>query len=64
MQVMSDYLERFAQRFSELDASNLERLGELYSDDIQFRDPLHQVQGLSALRTYFDQLYALSLIHI
>lgn len=55
---MSDYLQRFAQRFSELDASNLDRLGELYSDDIQFRDPLHQVQGLSALRGYFEQLYA------
>ena len=26
---MSDYLKRFAQRFSELDAGNLERLGEL-----------------------------------
>ena len=55
---MSEYLKRFAERFSELDADNLERLGELYSDTVRFRDPLHEVQGLVALRAYFEQLYA------
>jgi hypothetical protein len=55
---MSDFLRQFAERFAGLDASNLDRLGELYSDDILFRDPLHEVHGLPAVRDYFAELYA------
>lgn len=55
---MSVYLQRFAHAFAELDASRLAELDELYSADIQFQDPLHRIEGLPALRTYFAQLYA------
>lgn len=55
---MSDFLRQFAERFAGLDANNLDRLGELYSDDILFRDPLHEVHGLPAVRDYFAELYA------
>ena len=55
---MSDFLRRFASEFAALDASNLQRLGELYSDDVLFRDPLHEVRGLPALQRYFAELYA------
>ena len=55
---MSEYLKCFAERFCEIDAQHLDVLGELYSDDIQFRDTLHQINGLAALRNYFAQLYA------
>ncbi|MBB2494531.1 nuclear transport factor 2 family protein [Aquipseudomonas ullengensis] len=55
---MSDFLRQFAERFAALDAGNLDQLGELYSDDILFRDPLHEVRGLPALRGYFGELYA------
>ncbi|WP_150303642.1 nuclear transport factor 2 family protein [Pseudomonas saliphila] len=55
---MSDFLHRFADDFAGLNASNLHRLGELYSDDIQFRDPLHAIHGLPALQAYFSELYA------
>lgn len=55
---MSDFLRQFAERFAGLDASNLDRLRELYSDDILFRDPLHEVRGLPAVRGYFGELYA------
>ena len=55
---MSDFLRRFANGFAELDRHNLERLAELYSEDIHFHDPLHEIQGLVALREYFEQLYA------
>ncbi|TBU96323.1 nuclear transport factor 2 family protein [Phytopseudomonas dryadis] len=54
---MSDFLRRFAEGFAALDKHNLDRLGELYSDDIQFRDPLHRIEGLAALHRYFEQLY-------
>lgn len=55
---MSEFLQRFARDFAGLDASNLDRLGRLYSGDIHFSDPLHQVHGLVELRRYFEQLYA------
>ena len=55
---MSDFLRRFATEFAALDASNLARLSELYSDDVLFRDPLHEVRGLSALQRYFAEMYA------
>ena len=40
---MSSFLHRFAAEFASLDADKLERLGELYSDDVHFTDPLHEV---------------------
>ncbi|MCP2072168.1 UNVERIFIED_ORG: hypothetical protein J2Y77_001604 [Pseudomonas lini] len=55
---MSAYLQRFAQAFAELDARRLAELDELYSVDIHFQDPLHRIEGLTALREYFAQLYA------
>lgn len=55
---MSDFLQTFAQRFASLNKDNLERLCELYSDDVLFRDPLHEVRGLSTLQRYFAELYA------
>ncbi|AYG45608.1 nuclear transport factor 2 family protein [Pseudomonas sp. Leaf58] len=55
---MSAYLQQFAERFASLDAANLAPLEKLYSEDVTFRDPLHHIQGLQALRAYFEQLYA------
>lgn len=55
---MSDFLHDFARRFAALDASKLHTLHELYSDDIHFQDPLHEIHGLAALQAYFAQLYA------
>jgi hypothetical protein len=53
-----DFLHRFASDFAALDASNLHRLKQLYSDDVRFTDPLHDIQSLTALQDYFAQLYA------
>ncbi|QEY63743.1 nuclear transport factor 2 family protein [Metapseudomonas lalkuanensis] len=55
---MPDFLQCFAQSFSTLDASSLGALDELYAPDVQFRDPLHSLNGLPALRRYFGQMYA------
>jgi len=54
---MSDFLRRFAQAFATLDKHNLHLLDSLYSKDIAFTDPLHDVHGLTALHQYFAQLY-------
>ena len=55
---MSEFLRSFAQRFAQLNKDNLRTLDELYSEDIHFTDPLHEVQGLTQLRGYFSELYA------
>ncbi|PPA04508.1 transcriptional regulator [Pseudomonas sp. MWU12-2312b] len=55
---MSSFLRQFARRFAQLDKDNLQRLGELYTDDVRFTDPLHEVQGLGQLRAYFAEFYA------
>ena len=55
---MHSYLQTFAERFATLDTHNLDLLNDLYSEDVAFRDPLHQLTGLTALRAYFAQLYA------
>ncbi|AGE24190.1 MULTISPECIES: nuclear transport factor 2 family protein [Pseudomonas] len=55
---MSDFLRRFAQAFATLDKHNLHLLDSLYSQDIAFADPLHQVHGLPELRRYFSELYS------
>ena len=55
---MSDFLRRFAQAFTALDKHDLHLLDSLYSQDIAFTDPLHQVHGISALKAYFAELYS------
>jgi hypothetical protein len=55
---VSDFLRRFAHDFAALNAANLHTLGDLYSHDVRFSDPLHEIQGLTALQDYFTELYA------
>jgi hypothetical protein len=55
---MSDFLRCFAREFAVLDKDNLGRLNTLYTDDVLFTDPLHQIRGLPAMHRYFAELYA------
>ncbi|PQZ86602.1 MULTISPECIES: nuclear transport factor 2 family protein [Pseudomonas] len=55
---MSDFLRRFSQSFAALDKHNLHLLDSLYSQDIAFTDPLHDVHGLSEVHRYFAELYS------
>lgn len=55
---MSEFLRDFAKGFAALDKNNLQRLPELYSYDVAFCDPIHEVHGLSDLHLYFAELYA------
>ena len=55
---MSDFLHQFAHTFATLDKHNLHLLDSLYSQDIAFADPLHEVHGLPALHRYFADLYS------
>lgn len=55
---MSDFLRRFARQFAALDKDHLQYLDALYTDDVHYTDPLHEVQGLRQLHDYFAELYA------
>ena len=51
---MKDFLEVF----NSLTSDNLHRLEEIYTSDIHFVDPAHEIHGLENLRDYFAKLYA------
>lgn len=52
-------VERVQSTYNALNAETLEwgLLGELYDRNIVFVDPLHRIEGLSALQSYFQTLY-------
>lgn len=54
---MSGPLHRFKTVFNQLNANNLNLLAEIYAADVAFRDPVHELQGLPALRAYYGRLY-------
>lgn len=54
---MSGPLEHFKDAFNRLNANTLDLLAEIYTADVYFRDPVHELQGLPALRAYYGRLY-------
>lgn len=50
-------MERFLKTYQELTHYNLHRLAEIYSDEIHFIDPAHEIRGLERLSSYFAGLY-------
>lgn len=51
-------LDSFRALFNELDKGNLNKLSQVYSEDIRFQDPLSAVSGLDELTRYFAGAYA------
>ena len=43
----------FRSLYQSFDKETLERLPHFYSDDIFFKDPIHQLNGIEALTRYF-----------
>ena len=56
--MIRETLERYRAFFDALSPAALDRLGEMYSDDIHFRDPFSDVHGLANLRIVFAKMYA------
>ena len=54
---MSRPLDHFKTVFNQLNKEHLHLLEEIYTPDVQFRDPVHALEGLSALRDYYGRLY-------
>ncbi|KAF7785860.1 hypothetical protein PRUB_a0257 [Pseudoalteromonas rubra] len=53
-----DWLDNFVRIYNKLDRETLHLLAEIYHPDIQFSDPLHGINGLTNLSTYFSDMYS------
>ena len=51
-------LERFKDTFKDLGKTDWSLLGEIYADDVLFKDPVHELRGLVVLENYFTDLCA------
>lgn len=40
-----------------MDLKNIDQIRNIYTENIIFTDPFHQVEGLEALRCYFENMY-------
>lgn len=49
-------LENFKKYFSQVDVNNNSLLTDIYSDNVVFTDPIHQIQGIKKLIQYFNKL--------
>ena len=50
-------MEQFLNVYRNLTLDNLSTLGEIYTEDIRFIDPAHELNGLTVLTSYFKNLY-------
>ncbi|RYZ86355.1 MAG: nuclear transport factor 2 family protein [Moraxellaceae bacterium] len=48
-------IEGFKKFYSTFDGTSVARLSEFYSPQVVFKDPIHSLQGLEQLQTYFNQ---------
>lgn len=51
-------IDEVQQLYRNLHAGNLDRLSQIYSDNVLFIDPFHRIEGLPALKAYFAGLYS------
>ena len=46
-------IQRLLKYYDEFSDVNIDKLGELYHDEVTFIDPIHQLHGLEDLKHYF-----------
>lgn len=50
-------METFLHMYQNLSADNLQTLKGVYSNDVRFKDPAHEINGIDNLTVYFSSLY-------
>lgn len=50
-------LQTFKRVFDALDRDHIALVHELYTPDIHFIDPIHEIKGIEGLETYYIRLY-------
>jgi hypothetical protein len=58
MNTKNTLLERFKNNFQDLQRADWSKLGEIYANEIVFRDPVHELRGLVVLEDYLTTLCA------
>lgn len=53
MTSVADIVEQLERLYDNLTEDSIAMLDEVYHDDVTFVDPIHHVQGLANLKTYF-----------
>lgn len=55
--MITDRLQRFYESFATERERALDHLGEVFSDDIHFRDPFRDTHGMAAFRELFERMF-------
>ena len=50
-------VDHFIRIFDALDRDHISLVSELYTEDIEFIDPVHRLRGLAQVEDYFRRLY-------
>jgi hypothetical protein len=50
-------MDKFLDTYQRLTADSLYLLSEIYTKDVRFIDPAHEINGLDPLKAYFANLY-------
>lgn len=53
---MSQLIQGFVELYSDFKKESLANLAQIYSDEVDFIDPIHRIQGLSELEQYFSSI--------
>ena len=53
----SRWLDNFLDMYRQLGTDDFGALQDVYHQQVEFKDPLHQVNGLDALTRYFENIY-------
>lgn len=49
-------IEQFKLFYKDVKHPQLDRIEEIYSDDVRFKDPVHQIQGVAELHAYLSSM--------
>lgn len=53
----SDWLGNFVDVYQQLSTDNLSLLQSIYHENVNFIDPIHEINGFDKLASYFEGLY-------
>lgn len=56
-QVYPNWLAQFLKTYQALQVNNLHLLNDVYANEVVFQDPMHQLNGINELQSYFENLY-------
>lgn len=59
---MSPRLAKFCEFYSTFGRPNIHSLNNIYTDEVVFKDPVHELLGIGVVRKYLDDL-CMELIH-